>query len=141
MDEIVLTQTKNKILVILGWFFFIVGIIGIFLPLLPTTPFMLLTAYFFSKGSPKLHAWILARPKIGPAIEEWNHFGVIRKRAKILSISMISLCMSYPILFVPVHITIKLFLVILAISLILFITSRPSLPVSKNQETPDETQY
>jgi len=50
-------------LVILGWIFFIIGIIGIFVPGLPTTPFLILTAYCFSKGSKRLHTWLIKTAK------------------------------------------------------------------------------
>ncbi len=55
----------NKIFLILGFFFLLLGIIGIFLPLLPTTPFGLLAFYFFSRGSPRIAQWCLGLPGIG----------------------------------------------------------------------------
>ncbi len=48
---------RKPLFITLGTFFMILGIIGIILPLLPTTPMLLLTAYFYSKGSPKFHKW------------------------------------------------------------------------------------
>lgn len=124
-----LQQTKKHLYLALGWFFFFIGFVGIFVPLLPTTPFMLLTAYFFSKGSERLHHWILSRPHVGPAIQDWNQNRVIRLKAKILSITMITLFIGYPVLFVKVHWGVKLFLILLALSLISFIGSRPSNPL------------
>lgn len=55
---------------------------GIPLPILPTTPFILLAAFCFAKGSPRLRQWITAHPKFGPAISDWEQHGAIPKRAK-----------------------------------------------------------
>lgn len=65
------------------------GFIGVFLPILPTTPFMILAAYCFDKGSPKLHAWILNLPHIGKLVRDWKEKKVISKKAKMFSIPMI----------------------------------------------------
>ncbi len=61
------------------------GIAGIFLPILPTTPFLLLTAFCFSKGSPRLHAWLLNHKQFGPVIVDWQTRHVIRLPVKILA--------------------------------------------------------
>jgi hypothetical protein len=61
------------------------GIVGAFLPLLPTTPFLLLAAYAFSRSSPRLHAWLLTHPRLGPPINRWQAHGAISRRAKLLS--------------------------------------------------------
>lgn len=58
------------------------GIIGIFLPLLPTTPLVLLAAFCFGKGSPRLRRWLLAHKRFGPMIEDWQKNGAIAPRAK-----------------------------------------------------------
>jgi len=61
------------------------GVAGIFLPLLPTTPFLLLTAYCFSRGSPSLHQWLLRQPKVGEVIRDWEEKRVVPVRAKIVA--------------------------------------------------------
>ena len=61
------------------------GIVGIFLPLLPTTPFLILSAICFSKASPRLHHWLLSHPKFGPSIVAWQTRRVIPLKAKLLA--------------------------------------------------------
>jgi uncharacterized protein len=58
------------------------GVAGAVLPLLPTTPFLLLAAYSFAQSSPRLHAWLLAHPHFGPMIEDWQQYGAIALRTK-----------------------------------------------------------
>jgi len=79
------------VLFILAWISFGLGFIGAFLPILPTTPFLILSAFLFSKSSPKFHAWILSLPFAGEAILDWRENRIIKTRAKILCASMICL--------------------------------------------------
>lgn len=67
------------------------GIAGIALPLLPTTPFLLLAAFCFSRGSERLHAWLLAHPRYGPAILDWQEQGAISRKAKGLALLALGL--------------------------------------------------
>lgn len=59
------------------------GAVGIFLPLLPTVPFLLLAAFFFARSSERLHNWLLSHRTFGPPIENWRRSGAISRRAKI----------------------------------------------------------
>lgn len=59
-----------------------IGIVGIFLPLLPTTPFMILAAWAFARSSERLHARLLAHPVFGPMIRDWRDTRSISRRAK-----------------------------------------------------------
>ncbi|MBC7144364.1 MAG: YbaN family protein [Thioclava marina] len=68
---------------ILGMVSFAIGVIGIFLPLLPTVPLMLLAAFFFGKSSERLHQWLITHPRFGPSIQDWQERRAISKRAKI----------------------------------------------------------
>lgn len=67
------------------------GIVGIFLPLLPTTPFVLLAAFCFSRGSARIEAWLLAHPRFGPAIRAWRRHRAIPLPAKRLAWVMMAL--------------------------------------------------
>lgn len=62
------------------------GIFGLVLPLLPTTPFMLLAAACFAKSSPRLHDWLLAHRVFGPAIHDWRDYRAISPRAKRMAL-------------------------------------------------------
>ncbi len=69
----------------LGWIFFGLGVAGVFLPILPATPFMLLTLWAFSNSSPRLERWLLEHRRFGPSLRVWKAYGVISWRAKIIA--------------------------------------------------------
>lgn len=74
-----------------------VGIIGAFLPLLPSTIFFILAAACFSRSSPRFERWLVNHPVFGPPIQSWRNYGAISRSAKaIASISMIvGFCLFY----------------------------------------------
>jgi uncharacterized membrane protein YbaN (DUF454 family) len=63
----------------------VLGLVGIALPLLPTTPFLILAAYCFARGSTKLHRWLVDHPRLGPPIRDWETYRAISKRGKQLA--------------------------------------------------------
>ncbi len=65
------------------------GILGIFLPVLPTTPFLLLAAFLFLRGNQNLYDWLMNHPKFGPYITDFMVHKSIPLHVKILSISLI----------------------------------------------------
>lgn len=73
------------------------GVLGIFLPLLPTAPFILLAAFCFARSSERLHAYLLEHPLFGDTISAWRARGAISRRAKwAASFSLLaSLVLSY----------------------------------------------
>jgi uncharacterized protein len=61
------------------------GLIGVALPLVPTTPFVLLAAFAFGHGSPRLRRWTVEHPRFGPAVARWEAHGAIAPRHKRLA--------------------------------------------------------
>ena len=90
----------------LGWWLLAyaslgLGLIGIFVPGLPTVPFVLLSALAAARGSERLHAWLLAHPRFGPAIGDWQAHGAVSRKAKRLATAMMTLSGVVMLLLMP----------------------------------------
>lgn len=88
----------NVILTILGLVSLGLAIAGIFLPLLPTTPLLLLSAWCFFRSSPQLYEWLLNHPRLGEYIRNFRENRAIPLRVKVVSVSMVWLTLGYCIL-------------------------------------------
>jgi len=66
------------------------GVIGLFLPVLPTVPFVLLAAWAAARSSPRLLAWLEAHPRFGRQISDWRQGGVVRRPAKWLATALMT---------------------------------------------------
>lgn len=119
--------------IVLGLLALGLGALGVVLPLLPTTPFVLLAAFAFARSSERLHAWLLRHKVFGPLIQNWNENGSISRRAKIVSaISMAG------VFLISVALNAKpIVLIIQAIVLsasAAFVLSRPAPPSEQSQK-------
>ena len=72
----------KPIFFVLGWLALGLGLLGIPLPGLPTTPFLLLAAFFFSKSSARVHGWLTDHALFGAPIRDWAERGAISRKAK-----------------------------------------------------------
>ena len=122
---------KKILYLILGHIFLLFGIAGAFLPLLPTTPFLLLAAWMYSKSSDKLHNWLLNHKYLGPSLRDWHNSGVIGIKAKIIATVMILLVMGWRFPLLNVELWIKLFATLILTGVLVFIWTRPSRPPGK----------
>lgn len=66
------------------------GLAGIVLPLVPTTPFLLLAAYCFARSSPVLHNWLVTHPALGKPIDDWQQHRAISRRTKVTSTAVMA---------------------------------------------------
>lgn len=76
------------------------GIVGAFLPVMPSTGFFLIALWAFSKSSLRMHCWLFSHPKFGHHLRAWHTHRVIPRRAKILAVSMMSASLLFVTFFV-----------------------------------------
>jgi uncharacterized membrane protein YbaN (DUF454 family) len=100
---------RRPLYLLAGWLAFLVGAVGVVVPLLPTIAPWILAAFFFSRSSPRLDAWLVSHPVAGPHILSWRERGAISRRGKMAATvalaasSTISvLTLSMPLALVPV---------------------------------------
>jgi len=110
-------------LIVSGTFFLGLGIIGIFLPLLPTTPFILLAASCYARSSKRLYNWLLNNRWFGTYIKNYREGKGIPFRIKILSISFLWIVIGYSVIFVVDIFYIRVVLFLIAIGVTIHILS------------------
>ncbi len=102
------------------------GILGIFLPLLPTTPFVLLAAACYARGSERFHAWLLANRTFGPMVFEWERHRSLPYRTKITAIVLMSATMGLSIVFFVRPLWLKVALGVFGVGLAVWMYRIPS---------------
>lgn len=126
---------KRALLLSFGWLCVALGILGIFLPLLPTTPFLLLASACFMRGSPRLSRWLHHHPHFGPILQNWHENGAIsytvKRRANITIVASFLLS----IFLVPLlwH---KTMLIVMATLLLVWFNRLPVVDNPKQSDTP-----
>jgi uncharacterized membrane protein YbaN (DUF454 family) len=90
-------RRTRPLYVALGWLFFALGVLGAFLPVLPTTPFMLLAAWAFGIGSERFERWLLEHPRFGPGIRRFRAHRVVPLRAKVAAWATMTLTLTLSI--------------------------------------------
>lgn len=109
------------------------ALIGVLLPLMPTTIFLIIAAFAFARSSPRLHSWLLQHRIFGPLLKDWQDHKAINRKAKLMStLSILSVLVISFLLGVP-----RIIFIIQAICLgviVVFIVTRPLPPVSHKSE-------
>ena len=115
-----------------GWLSFGLGAVGVVLPVLPTTPFMILAAACFAKTSPRFHRWLLSSRVFGALIQNWQDERYIQKAAKYRSLFIIAVTFGVSIWVVDIP-ALKLMLVCFWLACTFFVSRLPTIPQSKRQ--------
>jgi len=114
---------KKYVYVFCGTISLCLGIIGIILPVLPTTPFLLLTAWLYFRSSPKLYQKLMDNKYFGPYIKRFREDKAILLHAKIVSISLLWITISYSAICIVDELWLKILLFAIAIAVSIHILS------------------
>jgi len=113
--------------IITGTFFLALGIIGIFLPLLPTTPFLLLSAACYFKGSKKMHDWLLNNRWFGSYIRNYHEGKGVSAKVKAITITALWITIGYSTMFAVNILIIRIILVLIAVGVTIHLVRLPTL--------------
>jgi len=114
------------LLIVIGTLLVGLGFIGIFLPFLPTTPFLLLAAVCYSRSSDRLYSWLLSNRWFGQYIRDWREGRGIPLKIKILSVSLLILTIAYSVVSVVPSSAGKILLILVASGVSAHIISLPT---------------
>lgn len=134
---------KTALLWISGWLALITGLIGIVLPLLPTTPFLLLAAYCFARSSPRLHSRLLNHRWFGPPIRQWQQTHTVSRESKYKALFLIAVTFVLTLTLTPIPAAAKAALLLLAVVLMWLVARLPEKNKAeiqlelKDSQTPD----
>ena len=122
-----LSRPLATLFVVLGWVCIGLAVLGAVLPVLPTTPWVLLAAYLFARSSPRFHAWIMGHRFFGPMIRDWRSGLGITARTKAIAITTIVLSVGVSIWLVPIW-WVRLMLAAVMIGVPLYLLRQPTRP-------------
>jgi len=119
-------RSMRLLFLALGTLAVVLGIAGIFLPLLPTTPFLLLAAACFARSSERFHNWLLDHPVLGTTVREWYEHRSIPRRAKWIGIITMAGTLTVSIVFFVPHVHLQVPLALFGVVLAVYLYRIPS---------------
>ena len=114
---------KQKMMIVLGWFFVVLGAIGAVLPLMPTTIFLIIALGIFSKSSPRFHKMLLENKWFGPGLKQWEETKTISRQSKNKATVVIILTFGASIAVLYNRFGLQMMLVVIALVLLSIIWS------------------
>ncbi len=126
-------------LVAFGWLNVALGAIGVVVPGMPTTVFLLIALWAFSKSSERFRNWLYTHPRLGPPIRDWHEHRVIPVRAKVLAVTMMASSVAILAVFVVDGPVLPAIVAVVLVPVAAFIVTRPSrTPIPAPIEAPIE---
>jgi uncharacterized membrane protein YbaN (DUF454 family) len=113
------------VLMIAGSVFVLLGIVGVVVPVLPTTPFVLLAIACYSRSSPRLAARLEAHPWLGPTLRAWRNEGAIASRAKVAAVFAMALGYGAALVATPMPLAGSAAIAVALVACAVFIVTRP----------------
>jgi len=110
----------------IGWVFFGLGVLGAFLPVLPTTPLMIVALWAFSKSSERFHNWLYNHPVFGPPLQRWYEYRVIPTIAKMAAVGAMAASLAYLVIFTMLPLPVLVVTGALMLGAVWYILSKPS---------------
>ncbi|MCJ7814274.1 MAG: YbaN family protein [Candidatus Atribacteria bacterium] len=134
-DKRQITSNLSRwVLIIIGSFFTGLGILGIFLPLLPTTPFLLLAAACYIRSSERFYNWLINNKWLGNYIKNYLEGKGVSLKAKVFSISLLWITIGYSAVFIVNTFPIRIILILIAIGVTIHILSIRTLKQRKGND-------
>ncbi|MFZ2950162.1 MAG: YbaN family protein [Desulfuromonadaceae bacterium] len=124
------------ILICCGWIAIAAGVIGIFLPLVPTVPFLLLAAACFARSSARFHGWLVDHTHLGPLVRDYLNGAGIPPRAKRLAIGMVWVSFPASAFLFAGALWLKVLLMTIAVGITLYLLFLPTTPGGKRGDQP-----
>ena len=118
----------------LGWAFVGLAALGLFLPLLPTTPFLLLASSCFLRSSPRLQKWLAGSRWFGPMIRDWDEHKAVRRPVKVLAVAMVAAVIVLAAVR-DLHWAVRTLIVVLGLVGLLVVWRLPVVPARREAET------
>jgi uncharacterized membrane protein YbaN (DUF454 family) len=120
-------KLKRGLYFVSGTVFLILGGAGVFLPILPTTPFLLLSAACYYKSSKRMHNWMLHNRWFGKYLRNYSEGKGISLRAKLFTISLLWLLIIYSVFFVVSNLIVQIVLLSIAVGVTIHLIKLPTL--------------
>lgn len=126
--KLVNSEILRWILIGCGWFCIVCGVVGIFLPLVPTVPFLLLAAACFARSSERFYTWLVEHNQLGPLIRGYLNGCGIPLKAKIIAICMVWLSLPVSAFLLVQVVWVRVLLMFIAVGITLYLLGLPTIP-------------
>lgn len=124
--HIVKSPMKRMLYLVAGWISLILGIIGLLLPIVPTTPFLLVSAACWAKSSSRFYNWLMNNPWFGSHLRRWRKYRCIPLRIKIIAVTVLSVTLGSSILLFVPFLSMQILLAFIGLGVMIYIARFPS---------------